>query len=67
MNSHPGWIPTAWDGLEQSMELADEKRIKIVINGGGLNPKGLAEKAHTWVCFSPSMLDQAALIRNLLD
>ncbi|KAK3071673.1 hypothetical protein LTR53_008213 [Teratosphaeriaceae sp. CCFEE 6253] len=41
---HDGWIPTAWDGLCQTVELAAEKRIKIVINGGALNPKGLAEK-----------------------
>ncbi|KAF3111029.1 hypothetical protein TWF569_007754 [Orbilia oligospora] len=42
--SHPGWVPTALDGLQQTLEIANEKRIKIVINGGGLNPKGLAEK-----------------------
>ncbi|KAK0250279.1 hypothetical protein LTS09_014560 [Friedmanniomyces endolithicus] len=41
---HEGWIPTAWDGLRQSIELIAEKRIKVVINGGALNPKGLAEK-----------------------
>ncbi|KAK3074325.1 hypothetical protein LTR53_003315 [Teratosphaeriaceae sp. CCFEE 6253] len=41
---HDGWIPTAWDGLCQTVELAAEKRIKIIINGGALNPKGLAEK-----------------------
>ncbi|KAK6501597.1 hypothetical protein TWF481_009432 [Arthrobotrys musiformis] len=40
----PGWIPTALDGLQQTLEIANEKRIKIIINGGGLNPKGLAEK-----------------------
>ncbi|KAK4503403.1 hypothetical protein PRZ48_004318 [Zasmidium cellare] len=43
---HPGWIQTAWDGIEQTAELLDEKRIKLVINGGALNPKGLAEKVH---------------------
>ncbi|KAE8331418.1 hypothetical protein BDV39DRAFT_218729 [Aspergillus sergii] len=42
--AHPGWAATAWDGLQQSLELLDEKRIKVVINGGSLNPKGLAEK-----------------------
>lgn len=28
----------------QTLDLADEKRFKIVVNGGALNPKGLAEK-----------------------
>lgn len=42
---HPGWEPTAWDGLEQSLEAAAERHTKIVINGGSINPKGLAEKA----------------------
>ncbi|CAK3736652.1 Hypothetical predicted protein [Lecanosticta acicola] len=46
---HPGWIPTAWDGIEQSAELIHEKRIKVVINGGALNPKGLALKVHEFV------------------
>ena len=43
---HPGWAPTALDGLEQALEIVNEKRIKIIINGGALNPKGLAEKTH---------------------
>ena len=46
---------TAWDGLQQTVELANEKRIKIVINGGGLNPKGLAEK--TYELASVAVLD----------
>lgn len=48
-SGHPGWMWTAWDGLQQTIELANEKRIKIVINGGGLNPKGLAEKTYELV------------------
>ncbi|EME46191.1 hypothetical protein DOTSEDRAFT_42739 [Dothistroma septosporum NZE10] len=46
---HPGWIPTAWDGIEQSIDLIAEKNIKVVINGGALNPKGLALKTHDLV------------------
>ena len=46
---HPGWEPTAWDGLEQSLEAASERRTKIVINGGSLNPRGLAEKTEELV------------------
>jgi hypothetical protein len=40
---HPGYMPTAWDGIKQTLELANTKRIKIILNGGALNPKGLAE------------------------
>lgn len=48
--NHPGWEQTAWDGIEQSIDLLQEKRIKVVINGGAHNPKGLAEKVHELVC-----------------
>ena len=46
---HPGWEKTAWDGFEQTIDLLNEKRIKVVVNGGAHNPKGLAEKAHELV------------------
>ncbi|EAA33181.2 DUF1446-domain-containing protein [Neurospora crassa] len=46
---HPGWMPTAWDGLCKSVEILKEKRIKVIINGGCLNPRGLAEKTHNLV------------------
>ena len=42
--AHPGWEPTALEGLTLSLEISNEKRIKVIINGGALNPKGLAEK-----------------------
>ncbi|TVY47377.1 hypothetical protein LOCC1_G007025 [Lachnellula occidentalis] len=41
---HPGWEETAWQGLQQSIEIIAEKGIKVALNGGALNPKGLAEK-----------------------
>lgn len=47
--SHPGWVPTALAGIEISLDVVNEKRIKIVVNGGSLNPKGLAEKVHSMV------------------
>jgi hypothetical protein len=47
--THPGWEPTALDGLTLSLEVLNEKRIKVVINGGSLNPKGLAEKIQSLV------------------
>jgi ribonucleotide monophosphatase NagD (HAD superfamily) len=40
---------TAWDGIEQAIDLLQEKRIKVVINGGAHNPKGLAEKVQELV------------------
>nr|UYO77204.1 duf1446 domain-containing protein [Trichoderma crystalligenum] len=45
----PGWIQTALDGIQQSLDMINEKRIKIVINGGAMNPKGLAEKVHEMI------------------
>jgi hypothetical protein len=46
---HPGWEQTAWDGIEQTIDLLNEKKIKVVINGGAHNPKGLAEKVQELV------------------
>ncbi|KAL5421070.1 hypothetical protein PMIN04_005916 [Paraphaeosphaeria minitans] len=46
---HPGWEQTCWDGIEQTAELLAEKRIKVVVNGGAHNPKGLAEKVQELV------------------
>lgn len=47
---HPGWEQTAWDGIEQTIELLNKKRIKVVVNGGAHNPRGLAEKVWELVC-----------------
>ena len=44
-----GWMATCWDGIEKSIDLINEKRIKLVLNGGALNPKGLALKTHELV------------------
>lgn len=41
---HPGYEATAWEGLQMSMDAINSKRIKVAINGGALNPRGLAEK-----------------------
>lgn len=43
------WNETAWEGIEQTVDLLAEKRIKVIINGGVLNPKGLAEKTQELV------------------
>ncbi|PGH11599.1 hypothetical protein AJ80_07069 [Polytolypa hystricis UAMH7299] len=39
-----GYAATAWDGLQKSLGVVNEKRIKVDINGGGLNPVGLAKE-----------------------
>ncbi|KAH7133254.1 hypothetical protein B0J13DRAFT_507930 [Dactylonectria estremocensis] len=41
---HPGYESTAWEGLEMTIDVINEKRIKVALNGGALNPKGLAQK-----------------------
>ncbi|KAI9933925.1 hypothetical protein MW887_004997 [Aspergillus wentii] len=41
---HPGYEETAWEGLQQTIEVISQKRIKVIINGGALNPGGLAER-----------------------
>jgi len=41
---HPGYEETAWIGLQQTIDVINKKRIKVAINGGALNPSGLAEK-----------------------
>ncbi|KAI0389263.1 DUF1446-domain-containing protein [Xylariaceae sp. FL0594] len=46
---HPGYVPSAYNGLVLSLKAINEKRIKVILNGGGLNPKGLAEATHQLV------------------
>lgn len=41
---HVGYEETAWEGIRQSIDILHTKRIKVAINGGALNPKGLALK-----------------------
>ncbi|RGP62972.1 hypothetical protein FSPOR_8956 [Fusarium sporotrichioides] len=41
---HPGYEDTAFRGFELSVDAIAEKRIKVAINGGALNPEGLAVK-----------------------
>lgn len=48
--AEPGWVQTALAGIDMSLDLVNRKRIKIIVNGGSLNPKGLAEKVHGMVC-----------------
>lgn len=41
---HTGYEPFALEGLQESIELVAMKRVKIIINGGSLNPSGLAKE-----------------------
>jgi hypothetical protein len=46
---HDGWEPTCWEGLEMGLGECVEKGIKVVVNGGALNPGGLARKVANFV------------------
>ncbi|KAB8258588.1 hypothetical protein BDV32DRAFT_139489 [Aspergillus pseudonomiae] len=41
---HPGYEETAWQGLQQTIDVVAEKGIRVVINGGALDPRALALK-----------------------
>ncbi|KAJ6180460.1 Protein of unknown function DUF1446 [Penicillium mononematosum] len=40
---------TAWEGIQQTIDVIAEKGIKVVLNGGAPNPKGLALKVHVLI------------------
>ncbi|GES58196.1 DUF1446-domain-containing protein [Aspergillus terreus] len=46
---HPGYEETAWAGIEQTIDVIAQKGIRVVINGGALDPKALAEKVDALV------------------
>lgn len=46
---HPGYEPTAWEGLQQTIDVIAQKGIRVVINGGALDPKSLALKVEALV------------------
>lgn len=46
---HPGYEETAWEGLQQTIDVIAQKRIRVVINGGALDPKALALKTQALV------------------
>lgn len=51
---HPGWEQSAWEGLRQTIDVIGAKTMKVAINGGALNPRGLAEKVASLVSSIPS-------------
>jgi hypothetical protein len=48
----PGWIATAIQGLAMSLEIIHQKAIRVIVNGGCIDPKGLALKADQMVLTS---------------
>jgi hypothetical protein len=54
--THPGYESTAVEGLSLSLEVMSQKGIKVIINGGSLNPAGLAAKVQEMVCESKHLL-----------
>lgn len=46
---HPGWEQTFMDGTKDTLELIDRKRLKLVSNGGALNPRNAAEELKKWI------------------
>ncbi|KAK2731945.1 hypothetical protein FQN57_003072 [Myotisia sp. PD_48] len=42
--NHPGYDPYAFDGLELSIDAISKAGVKVILNAGALNPKGLAEE-----------------------
>lgn len=46
---HPGYEETAWEGIQQTIDIIAQKGIKVLVNGGALDPKALAQKVHTLV------------------
>lgn len=47
--NHPGYENTAWEGLQQTIDVIAERNIRVVINGGALDPKALAIKTQALV------------------
>ncbi|OAL37369.1 hypothetical protein AYO20_03218 [Fonsecaea nubica] len=44
-----GCEPTAYNGIAETLDVLEEKRIKVIVNGGSLNPAGLAAKVQRLV------------------
>lgn len=50
---HPRYEETAWEGLQQTIDVIAQKGIRVAINGGALDPKALAQKVATLVSKNP--------------
>uniref|UniRef100_A0A8H7NC75 DUF1446 domain-containing protein n=1 Tax=Bionectria ochroleuca TaxID=29856 RepID=A0A8H7NC75_BIOOC len=48
-NAPHAWVNTAYEGIKMSLDIINEKKIKVIVNGGALDPKGLAEEINKLV------------------
>jgi hypothetical protein len=48
---HKGYDPYAFDGIQQTINVLWQKRIKVILNAGALNPKGLSREIQELVRF----------------
>lgn len=55
-SERPGWIQSAYDGIVMSLDLISEKRIKVIVNGGCLDPRGMAKEVDQMVRYSHSSI-----------
>jgi hypothetical protein len=51
---HKGYDPYAFDGIQQTIDVLWQKRIKVILNAGALNPKGLSCEIQELVRFTSS-------------
>lgn len=59
--THPGYEATALEGLTLSLEVLNQKRIKVAINGGALNSQGLAQEVQKMVRQEVEQLESVEL------
>jgi hypothetical protein len=64
---HAGYEETAWDGLQQTIDVIAKKRIKIAINGGALNPEGLATRVAKLVSTCEDLYPKGSKLTTIAD
>lgn len=51
-SERPGWVQSAYEGITMSLDIINEKRIKVIVNGGCLDPRGMAKEVDKMVRYS---------------
>ena len=51
-SERPGWVQSAYEGISMSLDMINEKRIKVIVNGGCLDPRGMAKEVDQMVRYS---------------
>lgn len=57
-NEHAGFEPNALEGLKLSLDAVSERKIKIIVNGGALNPEGLARMVQDMVMLTYRLIGE---------